>query len=140
MVISQYQIHYLRSQLALLQLELALAASSDFDLEPPDSAAVSAEEGIKQAKKHGYPIPPLAKVLIEGRKLNKSEFAELQKYFEENPWASPPELLYNEDGSERLEKPSQKFIEYLCHGSVGVEGWIRAKVGLNQSKSVNSET
>ncbi len=83
---------------------------------------------MNQAKKHGYPIPPLAKVLTENRELSKSEFSQLRKYFEENPWVGPPELLFNEDGSERLEKPSQKFIDYLCWGSAGAESWVRSKV------------
>lgn len=83
---------------------------------------------MKQAKKHGYPIPPLAKVLAEGRELSKKEFTQLQKYFEDNPWVGPPELLFNEDGSERLEPPSQDFVTYLCWGSSGAESWVRAKV------------
>lgn len=124
-------INILRSQLALLQLALATN-----DLTPPDSAAVSAEEGMKQAKKHGYPIPPLAKILAEGRKLTKKEIAQLKTYFEENPWIDPPEPLYNEDGSERLEAPSKEFVNYLCHGSAGMEEWIRGRIDLDQSKGL----
>jgi hypothetical protein len=113
-------INLLRSQLALFQLAFATE-----DLTPPDSAAVSAEEGMKQAKKHGYPIPPLAKTLTEGRELTKKEFAQLWKYFEENPWVGPPELLLNEDGSERMEPPSKEFVEHLCWGGSGVDSWVR---------------
>lgn len=115
-------INLLRSQLALFQLQLATTE----DLTPPDSAAVSAEEGMKQAKKHGYSIPPMAKILAERRELNKKEFAQLRKYFEDNPWLGPPELLYNEDGSEKLEKPSQNFIQNLCWGGAGTEEWVRS--------------
>jgi hypothetical protein len=103
-------------------LQLALGAN---DLRPPDSAAVSVEEGIKQAKKHGYTIPPITKALSEGRELSKKEFAQIQKYFEENPWLEPPELLYNDDGSERIEPPSKEFVQYLCWGGAGVESWAR---------------
>jgi hypothetical protein len=80
---------------------------------------------MKQAKKHGYPIPPLAKTLTEGRELTKKEFAQLWKYFEENPWVGPPELLLNEDGSERMEPPSKEFVEHLCWGGSGVDSWVR---------------
>jgi hypothetical protein len=69
----------------------------------------------------------LAIILAEKKKpLTKAQFKQLQKYFEENPWIGPPELLYNEDGSERLEKPSQKFIEYLCWGGFGAESWVQS--------------
>jgi hypothetical protein len=44
----------LRIAIALLKLQLTID-----DLTPPESAAVSAKVGIEQAKKHGYPVPPL---------------------------------------------------------------------------------
>lgn len=50
---SQSCIHILRSQFALLQLQITID-----DLTPPASAAVSAKVEIKQAKKRGYPVPP----------------------------------------------------------------------------------
>ncbi|HEY9830609.1 MAG TPA: hypothetical protein V6D26_08520 [Stenomitos sp.] len=116
-----YRINILRSQLALLQLALATD-----DLTPPVSAAVAAEEGMKQARKHSYPIPPLAETLAEGKPLTKNQFKQLQAYFEKNSWQGPAELLFNEDGTERQESPSPRLVEYLCWGSAGAEGWSRA--------------
>lgn len=118
-----YEISWLRSQLAFLQLDLATAD----DLPPPESVAVAAKIGIEQARKHGYPIPPLAKTLAEeGKALTKTQFKQLQDYFEENSWQEPAELLFNEDGTERQESPSRRLVEYLCWGSAGAQAWSRS--------------
>jgi hypothetical protein len=128
-MLSLVQINVARSQLALLQL--ALSTVDDFT--PPESVAVAAKVGIEQAKKHSYPVPPLAKVLAEeGKPLTKAQFKQLQEYFEENSWTGPVELIFNEEGTERLEPPSREFVEYLCWGSAGAEAWVRRIPASNQ--------
>lgn len=62
------QAQILQAQLALLQLAMVIDG-----LTPPESVAVAAKIGIEQARKHGYPIPPLAETLAEeGKALTKT--------------------------------------------------------------------